>query len=600
MNGEIRSESNLNSMFNLAGYLRVAKYSKLIEKELTLKVLCSVLVTATYVAQAVFLARGTGLVFEQASFQVILLFYLLVLACIGLRSLLINYLGGYTKKIAGKLKTILRERVVGKLLELGPGYQVDKRSGRFQSLVTDGIEYLEPYLVNYVPQIFITLLSVIPLVIYIFTLQTTVGIIVTVSVILAIVMPHFLMPFYTKACVGYWQEYAVLNSQYIDTMQGMNTLKLFNMEKTKGRELAASSEKFRLRQLVNTRYSLLSSDGITLMIAVATSITTGIAAISCSRGALSAAGLLNIMFLVIECVRPVGALNDAWHASNLGLSVASELLDILEEPVAIQDQKNSDEAGLEGGLPQIEFENVCFQYSSEREYALRDVSLQIGAGETIAIVGSSGSGKSTLVNLLLRFYDVGAGRISINGTDIRDFNLEYLRSRIAVVFQNTYLFYGTIRDNVRMAAPDATDEEIECAAKSANAHDFILSLPHGYNTVVGERGATLSGGQRQRIAIARAILKNAPILVLDEATSSVDAASEAEIQETLERLNGRFTTIIIAHRLSTIRNANRIYVLNQGSIAEEGTHAELLKAKGIYRNLTVAQNGGLSNEYANS
>lgn len=223
MNEEIRSESNLNSMFNLAGYLKVAKYSKLIEKELTLKALFSVLVTATYVTQAVFLARGTGLVFAQASFQVILLFYLLVLACIGLRSLLVNYLGVY-KENGRQTENHTTRKSCGKTFGASPGYQADKRSGRFQSLVTDGIGYLEPYLVNYVPQIFITLLSVVPLVIYIFTLQPTVGIIVAVSVILAIVMPHFLMPFYTKACVGYWQEYAVLNSQYIDTMQGMNTM----------------------------------------------------------------------------------------------------------------------------------------------------------------------------------------------------------------------------------------------------------------------------------------------------------------------------------------------------------------------------------------
>ncbi|NLH02133.1 MAG: ABC transporter ATP-binding protein, partial [Clostridiales bacterium] len=205
----------IKSNYNFAGYLRVAKYAKYIGKELAVKVLLGVCVTGTFVLQAVLLARGTGAVFDKAPFSTVFAFYMLVIICIGVRSLLVRFLEYYTKQTAGKLKAVLREMVVGKLLNLGPGYQADKRSGRFQSLVTDGIEYLEPYLVNYVPQVFITVFSVLPIVIYIFTLEATVGTIVAVSVLLAIVMPHFLMPFYTKACVGYWQEYAVLNSQYI-------------------------------------------------------------------------------------------------------------------------------------------------------------------------------------------------------------------------------------------------------------------------------------------------------------------------------------------------------------------------------------------------
>lgn len=585
----------IKSNYNFAGYLRVAKYAKYIGKELAVKVLLGVCVTGTFVFQAVLLARGTGAVFDKAPFSTVFAFYMLVIICIGVRSLLVRFLEYYTKQTAGKLKAVLREMVVGKLLSLGPGYQADKRSGRFQSLVTDGIEYLEPYLVNYVPQVFITVFSVLPIVIYIFTLEATVGTIVAVSVLLAIVIPHFLMPFYTKACVGYWQEYAVLNSQYIDTMQGMNTLKLFNAEKEKGRELFSSSESFRLRQLASTRYSLLASDVITLMAAVATTITTGIAAYSCLHGRLEAAGLLNITFLVIECVRPVSTLNDTWHSSNLGLSVAGELLEILEEPVADEGKRDAKKSGIDGGLPVLRFENVSFRYRTERGYALKDVSMTAGAGETVAVAGSSGAGKSTIVNLVLRFYDVNEGAVTINGTDIRDYDIEYLRSKIAVVFQSTYLFYGTVKENIRMANPEATDEMVIQAAKAADAHGFIVSLPYGYNTMVGERGETLSGGQRQRIAIARAILKNAPILIMDEATSSIDAASEKEIQETLERLEGRFTTIVIAHRLSTIRKARRIYVLDEGRVAEVGSHTELMDKQGIYYRLAETQNGETKN-----
>jgi ATP-binding cassette subfamily C protein CydD len=586
--------SEVKSYINFAGYLKVAKYAKYITKELILKVLLGLSITATYVAQAILLAMGAGSVFDGAEFSRTVIFFLLVIVCIVLRAFIVRYTEGYTKTIAGKLKTILREMIVGKLLLLGPGYQTDKRSGRFQSLVTDGVEYLEPYLVNYIPQVFIVALSLIPMVIYIFTQELTAGLIVTAAVLLAILMPHIFMPYYTKACIGYWQDYASLNSQYIDTMQGMNTLKLFNAEEEKGEVLKNSSERFRRRQLTNTRNSLFSSGTIAMMAAVAISITTGVAAYSCADGNLSTAGLLAIMFLVIECVRPIGELNNAWHSSMVGFSVASELLEILDEPIVTKDNINAKSSGIDAGLPEISFENVSFQYSSKREYALDNMSLVIKPGETAAIVGSSGSGKSTFVNLLLRFYDVGQGSIKINGTDIRDYKLDYLRSKVAVVFQSTYLFYGTVRENISMANPNASEEEIIEAAKAANAHDFIMSLPKGYGTLVGERGDTLSGGQRQRIAIARAILKKAPILVMDEATSSVDSASEKLIQQTLENLQGRFTTVLIAHRLSTIKHAEHIYVFNEGRLNESGTHEELLELDGKYRELTKAQNGGVA------
>lgn len=577
---------------NFAGYLKVARYAKYIEKELVFKVFLGLVVTGTYVVQAVCLARGVGAVFDQASFGKILLYFSVVAVCIVSRGFLVRYTEGYTKIVAGKMKTVLREKIIGKLLLLGPGYQADKRSGRFQSLVTDGVEYLEPYLVNYLPQVAIVIFSVIPMIVYIFVQSFFAGLIVAVAVLLAIFMPHILMPLYVKSCVGYWRQYASLNSQYIDTMQGMNTLKLFNAEAEKGAELAAASEKFRLRQLTTTRHSLFSSGIIAMMIGVATSFATGVAAYLSVGGGLSVAALLTIMFLVIECVRPVGELNNHWHCSMMGFSVSSELLDILYAPVTAKEKEKASRDHIEDGLPEIRFENVRFRYQAKREYALSDMNFTIKPGETAAIVGSSGVGKSTLVNLLLRFYDVDGGAIRINGKDIRDYSLDYLRSKIAVVFQNTYLFYGTVRDNIAMANPDAAEDEIVAAAKAANAHDFIVSLPKGYDTLVGERGDTLSGGQRQRIAIARAILKKAPILMMDEATSSVDAASEKLIQETMERLKGQFTTIMIAHRLSTIKNAEQIYVFDEGTLAEKGTHEELLNQAGIYHQLTEAQSKG--------
>lgn len=573
-------------------YLKVAGFVKYIKKELVFRVFIGLMITGTYVAQAIMLARGTTHVFAGDSAGMAVMYYIIAGGLIILRSFLVRYSEGYNKFIAGKVKAIIREIIIDKLLLLGPGYQSDKRSGKLQSLLTDGVEYLEPFLINYIPQIFIVGFSVIPMAVYIWCLNVPAGIVLTIAVAASIFLPHVMFPFTSKSSVGYWREYAVLNSQYVDTMQGMNTVKYFDAEARKGKELENDSERFRIKQLINTRNSLFASGAITLMMAIGTSITTGVAAYACSDGMLGYAGLLNIMFLVIECIRPIGEMNNAWHASYLGLSVSNEFVEIMEEPVKIKNVSNPDKHSLDNNLPDIVFEDVTFKYSSKRESAADGLDFKIASGNTAAFVGESGSGKSTIVNLLLRFYDADSGKITLNGKDIREYDLEYLRSKISVVFQNTYLFYGTVMENIRMAKPEATDEEVYKAAKDANAHDFIMNLEKGYETIVGERGANLSGGQRQRIAIARAIIKEAPILIMDEATSSVDAVSEELIQQTVEGINGKYTTILIAHRLSTIINADKIYVLEKGRLAEEGTHFELLERKGVYLKLVEAQRGG--------
>jgi ABC-type multidrug transport system fused ATPase/permease subunit len=277
----------------------------------------------------------------------------------------------------------------------------------------------------------------------------------------------------------------------------------------------------------------------------------------------------------------------------LGFSVADQLYAVLDAPITIKESEGNIDQSKSNKLPKMEFKNVSFSYSEDAELALSNVNMGIKAGKTVAIVGRSGSGKSTMVNLLLRFFDVNSGEIYIDDIDIRDYNLSYLRDQIAVVFQDTYLFYGTVEKNLLMAKPDATKEEIVAATKAANAHSFIEKLPNGYNTVVGERGATLSGGEKQRIAIARAILKDAPVLVLDEATSNVDVESERLIQKAMTNLTRNRTTVIIAHRLSTIENADKIYVLNKGNVTERGTHSVLINNDGEYANLVrTQQNAG--------
>lgn len=293
-------------------------------------------------------------------------------------------------------------------------------------------------------------------------------------------------------------------------------------------------------------------------------------------------GLLFAVFSMYKPIKSLTRLHNQLHQAQAASQRVFELLDTrttMPEPVL--------PVPLHAANADIEFEDVEFSYG-ERE-VLRGVNLTVKAGQVVALVGSSGAGKTSLVNLLPRFYDPQRGAVRVGGTDIRKFALKDLRNQIAVVTQETILFHDTIRGNIAAGRPDATDAEIEAAARAANAHEFIMQKPEGYDAVVGEKGVALSGGQRQRIAIARAILKDAPILILDEATSSLDAESERAVQIALEKLMEHRTTICIAHRLSTVQNADRIVVLSEGKIVEAGAHGELIRSGGTYQRLYELQ-----------
>jgi ATP-binding cassette, subfamily C, bacterial CydD len=301
---------------------------------------------------------------------------------------------------------------------------------------------------------------------------------------------------------------------------------------------------------------------------------------------LPAVALFVTLFLAREAFRPLDRLEREFHAAWNGQTAAPAIAGLLATNAPVKDPANP---VCPPDRADVAFDHVTFAYDGARRPALDRVSFTIAEHQCVALVGPSGAGKTTIASLLLRFFDADGGSIRIGGVDVRDMQLADLRRRIALVAQDTYLFHGTIADNLRIAKPDATAVEIAAAARAAQIDAFIATLPDGYQTEVGERGTQLSGGQRQRIAIARALLKNAPILILDEATSSVDPASERAIQTALETLLERRTTIVIAHRLSTIRRADRILVLDEGTVVERGTHDELVTTGGLYAKLTLAQ-----------
>jgi ABC-type multidrug transport system fused ATPase/permease subunit len=520
---------------------------------------------------------------------------------------LVRYFEIYAKIIAAKIKTKFRLAIFDKILRLGPGFLNDKRSGRIQSLVLDGIESLEPFLVNYVPQIITIAISGLAIGLYLSTLDLVTGMVALGAMVLCVGVPYLTVPLVSRSIVSYWRSYAVLNSQYVDSMQGLTTLKAFNASLEKGRELAGNAHDFYRRAIINTTYSLIDSWLMNLLTAVASLVTVALAAYRTDLGLIEIASVSIFLFMSNECARPMVDLNTYWHNSFLGLSVAEELFAIVDAPIKVIEKSQPDLSSLDADRPRVELKSVSFSYfeppgqigpkgqfgdkGPEGPEVLNNVSLKIDQGAKAALVGKSGAGKSTIVSLLLRFYDAKKGAVLYNGVNVKDFSIAYLQSKVAVVFQETYLFEGTVLENILMARPEAPMAEAIEAAKLANAHDFIQGLPEGYQTLLGERGARLSGGERQRLAIARAFLKKANFLILDEATSSVDAKSELLIQQALDRLTKNRTTLVIAHRLSTIKNADVIFVLDNGALAESGRHDELLKKRGIYYRLVNSQIG---------
>lgn len=379
---------------------------------------------------------------------------------------------------------------------------------------------------------------------------------------------------------------ADINSQIEDSLAGIRVVKSFGNEKREMEKFAKGNERFVAAKRLTYRYMAGYHSGMeafTTLITVAALVS---GAFFLTDGSLAAADLVTFLLYINNFTEPVTKLVNFTEQFQNGYSGYDRFLEMMSIAPDIKD--SPDACGIDRAEGNVRFENVSFRYEENQEKVLAHVNLNVKHGDYVALVGSSGAGKTTLCSLIPRFYDVTEGRICLDGKDIRKIKLKDLRRQIGIVQQDVYLFAGTIMENIRYGKPEATDEEVIRAAKAANAHDFIMSMPEDYDTDIGQRGVKLSGGQKQRLSIARAFLKNPPILIFDEATSALDNESEKVVQESLERLSKDRTTFVIAHRLSTIRNAKRILVLTEDGIAEEGTHAELLEKNGVYAALCRA------------
>ncbi len=568
-------------------YRFLFRYVSRLKGKLVWKTILNLMCGGISIFQALAMARMVDLVWKKADWQELLPEILTLTGLLILRGVLIRQTEIYGKTFGIQLKSSFRMMILDKIYQLGPGYMNAKRSGQMTSLILDGTELLEPFFTCYIPQIFTVLITGIFSFWYLWQYDQLGSIILICSMVLCVLVPMISVPMLRSVGSDYWSQYSVLTAQYIDTVQGIMTLKTLNAEKSRGKVLHRDAEKFYRQSVRNTGISLLDSALMIILCAMTSSVSVAVVAFRVWEGKAVPEAVTVFLFLAVECARPMMELNRYWHASFQGLSAAGELCDFMNQSPEVKD--TGDQLIKQEQLSHtLSMDQVSFSYTDGNE-VLKNLSFTVQPGKMTALVGHSGSGKSTILNLFLRFYDPEKGTVKMDGEDVKSYSLEELRKQISVVFQETYLFYGTIADNIRMARPDATDTEVEAAARAANAHEFISRFPQGYQTVTGERGMTLSGGERQRISIARAFLKNAPILFLDEATSSMDSQSEAIVQESIQRLIQGRTTVVIAHRLSTIRHADQILVIEDGAVAEQGIHEELIKKDGLYAAFVKAQ-----------
>jgi ATP-binding cassette, subfamily B, putative efflux pump len=383
------------------------------------------------------------------------------------------------------------------------------------------------------------------------------------------------------------QALAELQAYLHERVQGMSVIKSFAIEEAEQKQFSAQNNHFLTKALMHTSWNAKSFSVVNTVTDIAPIIVIIYAGYQVLLGHITVGTMVAFVGYIDRLYSPLRRLVNSSTTLTQSFASMDRMFEFFDEPYDIADAPNAVDCREVKG--DIVFDHVTFAYHKNEPPVLRDISFSVKAGETIALVGMSGGGKSTLVSLIPRFYDVTAGRILLDGVDIRHFRVRSLRDKIGIVFQDSFLFSDSVKENILLAKPEATDEEVIAAAKAANAHDFIMNLPDGYDTKVGERGVKLSGGQKQRIAIARVFLKNPPLLIFDEATSALDLESEHYIQEAMERLAKNRTTFIVAHRLSTITHADRIFLIENGKIVESGTHEELMAKQGSYYHLFTIQ-----------
>lgn len=493
----------------------------------------------------------------------------------------------FAQYVSNKILYDIRENLYAHLQRLGLRYYSNTRAGEVISRVINDVEQTKNFVTIGLMNVWLDLATIIIAICIMLTLDIP----LTIVTLLA-------FPFYAYSVKHFFgklrdltrkrsQALADVQSYLHERVSGISVIKSFALEDKEQKRFDETNDNFLEKALDHTRWNAKAFAVVNTITDVAPLLVISYAGYQVINGTLSVGVMVAFIAYIDRLYNPLRRLVNASTSLTQSFASMDRVFELMEEPYDIKDKVGAKTLPRIDG--EIQFDHVGFSYGEDENPVLRDVNFTVKPGETVALVGMSGGGKSTIVSLIPRFYDVTAGSIRIDGHDLRDIRLKSLRDQIGLVLQDSILFSDSVKSNILMGSPDATDEEVIAAAKAANAHDFIESLPDGYDTTVGERGVKLSGGQKQRIAIARVFLKNPPLLILDEATSALDLESEALIQESLERLASDRTTVIVAHRLSTITHADKIFVIDHGELKEVGNHEELMARQGIYYNLFQVQ-----------
>ena len=493
------------------------------------------------------------------------------------------YIAYYGHIMGAKMEADMRKDIFGHYQKLTFAFYDNQKVGHLLSRITSDLFDISELLHHGPEDLVISAIKIIGSFVILMTVNVRLALIMFAFIPVMVIFAFYFNGKMKTAFVHNREKIADINSQIEDSLAGIRVVKSFANENEEMKKFKAGNDNFVNAKKVSYKYMGIYNSGLgamTTLVTVAV-IVSGVGMMF--SGSVRLTDLITFLLYINNFTDPVKKLVSFTEQFQNGYSGFGRFLEILAIAPDIADKP--DAVYLEDVEGNIEFKDVSFHYEDTAEQVLSSINLKVRAGEYIALVGPSGVGKTTLCSLIPRFYEVTAGSVCIDGMDIRDIRLESLRNHIGIVQQDVYLFAGTIMDNIRYGRPDASDEEVVRAAKRANAHEFIMSFPDGYDTDIGQRGVKLSGGQKQRLSIARVFLKNPPVLIFDEATSALDNESEQVVQKSLESLAKNRTTFVIAHRLTTIRNAEKILVLTEDGIAEQGTHEELLKKKGIYESL---------------
>lgn len=507
-----------------------------------------------------------------------------------LRALFMYGEGVLAFKLAAEVKTALRQRLLSHVLGLGPVAMAQQPAGELVNIISEGIEKLDAYFSKYLPQLVKAVVIPVFILAAVGPLDGTSAVIMLVTAPLIPIFMILIGKMAEKRNLRQWETLTRLSAHFLDVLAGLTTLKLFGRSREQLAIINRISSEFRSATMEVLRIAFLSALTLELLATISTALVAVTVGLRLLYGDITFTQALFVLLLAPELYQPLRQLGSQFHAAMDGKSAAADIFRLL----ALQGPRAA--SGSEPLVRQsqiaVEFRDVYADYQQGSSPALAGISFALEAGQHLAVVGPSGAGKSTLAALLLHFLAPSAGEIIVNGLTLKTLRTRDWLQHVAFVPQRPHLFQGTVADNIKLARPDAAFTEVVAAAKAAGAHDFIMRLPDGYDTPVGQGSQGLSGGERQRMAIARAFLQNAPLIILDEVTRGLDVTSQAALDAALARLLVGRTAIIIAHRVTTIRQADKIIVLTAGKIVEAGTHEVLLAKKGLYDRLVAASQIG--------